>query len=251
MKRYLLKNKYSIITIIGMIFLWEISALYIDNEILFPRIENFFYSLKEIILDNKFITIVSNTINTLLLSVVISLLLAIVSSVLALNYEIFRYLFRYFFNILRSTPSVIIIVLVIIWSSIRVVPLVVSITIGTPLLYDNIIGGVSSMEKNIISMAKIYGVSRIDILKKIYLPGVYFFMCQLLGGIISLVFKVVVASEILSQKNNTIGGEIFLNKVYLDIGKIFGWVVIIIGINFLINQIFSIFDKKIRKWKNI
>jgi len=251
MKRYLLKNKYSIIAMVGMVFLWEILSIYIDNVVIFPRIKEFYYSLKGIILDTKFINIVFNTVKILFLSLGVSIFLGITASFLAIRYEMFQHLFKNFFNLLRSTPSVIIIVLVIVWSSIKIVPLIVAITIGTPLFYDNILGGIDSIDKNIISMAKIYKVSKIDILKKIYIPGVYFFISSLLGGIISLIFKVVIASEILSQKDNTIGGEIFLNKVYLDIGKIFGWVAIIIVINLVINKILNIFNKKITKWRKI
>lgn len=250
MIKYLWKNRYHIIALVSIILLWEIFAININNNIFCPPIEELFYSLKDIVVNDDFILITMNTLQTLILSVIVSIIFSISAAILALKNQFFNYIFKYLFNLLRSIPSVIFIVLVIIWSSIKVVPLIVGVTMIVPLCYDNLLSGVDSIDKKLISMAKVYKVRKIDILKNIYVPGVYFFVSKLIVGIVSLGFKVIIASEILAQKNKTIGGEIYLNKMYLDTSKILAWVVVIILINGIISWFINIFNKKITKWQD-
>ncbi|MGF6907522.1 ABC transporter permease [Fusobacterium sp. PH5-44] len=250
MIKYLWKNKYNVIALVSSVLVWEIFAIHVNNNIFCPRMRELLYSLKNIVMNDNFSSIVMNTLRTLILVLVISSVFAIIACILALKSQFFSYIFKYFFNLLRSIPSMIIIVLVVIWSNTRIVPLIVGTTMVIPLCYDNIFAGIGSIDEKLISMAKIYKVRKISILKNIYLPGVYFFVSKLVSGVVSLGFKVIIASEMLSQKNRTIGGEIYLNKMYLDTSKILAWVVIIILINEILSWIINIFNKKITKWQN-
>ena len=118
-------------------------------------------------------------------------------------------------------------------------------------MYENILGGIDSIDKNIIKMADIYKVSKIDILKGIYIPGVYYFSTSVIPTLIALALKVVIAGEVLSQDSLSIGGEIFIGKIYLESPSIFAWIIIIVFINFSLDIFFKKLNDKLTEWRKL
>jgi NitT/TauT family transport system permease protein len=166
---------------------------------------------------------------------------------LAHKFKTFYDVLNLLFSIINSLPSLIIIILVIIWSDIKFVPLAVSITIVVPIFYNNILSGIDSISKDIADICKVYKISNFNVIKKVYIPGLFFYITPTLGTLISINLKIILASEILSQKSNTIGGEIFINKMYLNTSNIFAWTIIVFLINIGISKIIKIINIKFKK----
>ncbi|MDR3258428.1 MAG: ABC transporter permease subunit [Fusobacteriaceae bacterium] len=242
MKKFLSLSKYVIIVV-----LWQILAIYIDNQLFFPRIQNVILSIKDIIRNDNFFFIIFNTLLYLLTSFILSGILSIIMAALAHKFKLFCDMLNLLFSIINSLPSLIIIILVIIWSDIKFVPLAVSITIVVPIFYSNILSGINSISNDIVDICKVYKISNFNIIKKIYIPGIFFYIAPTLGTIISINLKIILASEILSQKSNTIGGEIFINKIYLNTSNIFAWIIIVFLINICISKIIKIINIKFKK----
>ena len=156
-----------------------------------------------------------------------------------------------FFSFLKSIPTIAVIILVLIWSNVEIVPIITGIMILLPLVYENILGGIDSIDRDLLKMADIYKISKIDIFKGIYIPGVYYFSSAGIPALIALTLKVVIAGEVLSQGSLSIGGEIFIGKIYLETSSIFAWIVIVILINFLLDVFLKNINKKFTRWRNL
>lgn len=249
MKRYSKQNNYLFLSPIIFLIIWEIVARFVGNSMIFPNIAEIFYSLIDIIKSDNFLIILFNTLKKSVITLLTSMFLGSFLGVLSYNYKLCYLIFFPFINFIKSIPTIAVIILVLIWSKVEFVPFFAGIMIALPIIYENILGGIDSIDRDLIKMANIYNVSKFLIFKDIYLPGVYFFLSSTLSAITALVLKVVIAGEVLAQDTLSIGGEIFMGKIYLESGSIFAWIIIIIFINFVIELFIKCLNKRLNSWR--
>ena len=248
MKRYL-QTSIKIASFLLFLLVWNGAAAFIDNRFLFPGVWDVVTSLKDIVTDGGFFLIVLGTLKKLVMAIAVAGTLAIILGVISYRYRAVRIVLLPYVSFVKSVPTIAMIILVLIWIRAEVVPIVVGALILFPILYDNIISGIESVDRSIVKMSKVFKVSRMRMLGDVYIPGVYFHIAGGIHSLIGLGFKVIIAGEVLSQENQSIGGEILLNKVYLESSRIFAWVIVVIFINFLIEQGVLFFNRKIGSWR--
>lgn len=237
------------ISLLLFLIIWSCMAIYIDNSIIFPKIYEVGIALKKILSSETFIIILANTLGKLVTVMIIVILLSSLLAILSFRYKIFKELITPYINIIKAIPTVVLILIVLIWYNANVVPIIATIVIILPILYDNILNGINSIDKNLIKMNSIFRVSKKRTFFKLYLPAVYYNIAGGIHSLIGLAFKVTIAGEILSQENMSIGGEILLNKMYLEGANVFAWVSIVILLNFCIEKIVVLLNNKLMSWR--
>lgn len=251
MKKYLFQSRWLFISPLMFIVIWEIISKIIGNDLIFPGLVSIFNAFINIIKEKNFLLIVFHTLKRTAISIGISLIIGILCSILSYKYRFFYILFFPFFSFLKSIPTIAVIILVLIWSNVEIVPIITGIMILLPLIYENILGGIDSIDRDLLKMADIYKIPKIDIFREIYIPGVYYFSSAGISSLVALTLKVVIAGEVLSQGSLSIGGEIFMGKIYLETSSIFAWIIIVILINFLLDIFLKKGNKKLTKWRNL
>lgn len=248
MKRFM-QNSPKFLSIFFFLIIWEGVALYIDNSLLFPRVSEIFLSLKNLVASGDFILILWNTLSRFFISIVFSLILAIIFSVASYRYEIVGFLLFPFIIFLRAVPTIAIIIVVLIWSSVERVPIVVGMLILFPILYESILGGIKNVDKNLLKMSKVFKVSTKRVVRDIYIPSIYYSISSNIPSYMGLTFKVIIAGEVLSQESLSIGGEIFINKIYLESSNIFAWIIVVIVLNYFLEKGLKTINNRVCRWK--
>lgn len=248
MKRFM-QNSPKFLSIFFCFIIWEGVALYIDNSLLFPRVSEIFLSLKNLVVSGDFTLILWNTLSRFFISIVFSLILAIIFSVASYRYEIISFLLFPFIIFLRAVPTIAIIIVVLIWSSVEKVPIVVGMLILFPILYESILGGIKNVDKNLLKMSKVFKVSTKRVVRDIYIPSIYYSISSNIPSYMGLTFKVIIAGEVLSQESLSIGGEIFINKIYLESSNIFAWIIVVIVLNYFLEKGLKTINNRVCRWK--
>ncbi|MDY4801722.1 MAG: ABC transporter permease subunit [Fusobacterium mortiferum] len=248
MKRFM-QNSPKFLSIFFFLIIWEGVALYIDNSLLFPRVSEIFLSLKNLVASRDFILILWNTLSRFFISIVFSLILAIIFSVASYRYEVISFLLFPFIIFLRAVPTIAIIIVVLIWSSVEKVPIVVGVLILFPILYESILGGIKNVDKNLLKMSKVFKVPTKRVVRDIYIPSIYYSISSNIPSYIGLTFKVIIAGEVLSQESLSIGGEIFINKIYLESSNIFAWIIVVIVLNYFLEKGLKTINNRVCRWK--
>ncbi|WP_410207465.1 ABC transporter permease [Fusobacterium sp.] len=248
MKRYL-QTLIKIVSFILFIFAWNYIAFVVDNKFLFPSVWDILKALNDIFREDIFFPVVLRTLKKLVMAIFFSGILAIAVGVISYRNRLIQTLLLPYISFIKSVPTVALIILVLIWAKAEVVPVIVATMILFPILYDSILSGIESIDRDIIRMSQVFKVKKTRVLREVYIPGVYFHIAGGIHSLIGLGFKVIIAGEVLSQENLTIGGEILLNKTYLESSKIFAWVIVVILINFFIEQGILMFNRKINSWR--
>ena len=232
-----------------LLFLWEIIALKINNDIYLPTLQQVFISMKEIVLEDRFILDVVSTISRCILSFFIALVVALILGIISNNLNIFKNFLTPITSLARSIPNMVLIVLTLIWFNKESAPYIVVFIMVFPVLYDAILGSMKSIDKGTLEMAELYKISRKDKILNIYFPSIKFSLVSILSSTISLGFKIVIAGEVYGQPLYGIGAMIQSEKVNFNTTGIFAWIIIIVIISSILNLIEKFLLRRVFVWK--
>lgn len=231
-----------------LLFLWEVLANIINNDIYIPTIGQTISSLIEILKNNRFYLDISFSIIRSIISFIGAALGALFLGIISYTNRAFRNFLYPINSIIQSIPTMILIVLAMIWFNKNNAPFIVGFAIVFPVLYDTVLSSLVSIDKNILEMAKLYKISLKDRIIKIYIPSIKFKLVPIIISTYSLVFKVVIAGEVYGQPNFGMGTMIQLEKVNFNTPGIFAWLIIIILISNLLNKLQDIVSRRTLIW---
>lgn len=251
MKQFSWEDKlYNLLSYMVFIIVWEIVATVINNEIYLPKVMDIGKSIALIITERDFIKIILSTFYRTILSYGIALIMAIIFGVLSFTCPLFYYLFNPINSFFKTIPTLVLIVLALVWFDKNKAPYIVGLAIVFPILYEGIRNSFNEIDKNIMDMIKIYEVNFKDKLIKIYLPKIKFYLISILVSTFSLAFKVVIAGEVHGQPQYGIGSQIQIEKVNFNTSGIFAWIMIIVLISIIFEIINILLRKRVYRWKS-
>lgn len=251
MKKYLWKNKkYEIISVFLILILWEIAAIKINNEIYIPRIEEVLKSILSIIQGQNFKWNLLSSIYRTVISFLSAYILAVILGVLSLMYPVFKSFFKPINSVGKTIPTMVLVVLALVWFDKNKAPFVVGFAIVFPILYEGVVTALNNVDKNIMEMCKIYNVSTKEKIKKIYYPSIKFYTSGIFVSTFSLAFKVVVAGEVHGQPKFGVGAAIQLEKMNFNITGIFAWIILIALMSIVLDKVNKVFLKRSDRWKD-
>ena len=244
------KKSQIFLGIIVLLLIWELAAIKINKDIYLPRIEDVLFSIKEILKGPEFIKNSLSTLCRTLVSFTGALILSVILGVLSFMYPFFRNFLTPFNAIGKTIPTMILVLLALIWFDKDKAPFVVGFAIVFPILYEGIFNSLKDIDKKILDMCRIYKVSQREKIKKIYIPVIKFHIMGILISTFSLAFKVVIAGEVHGQPKYGIGAAVQIEKVNFNTVRIFAWIVIIAFISILFEYANKCLQKRIYRWKN-
>ncbi|MEF9990682.1 MAG: ABC transporter permease subunit [Romboutsia sp.] len=232
-----------------LLFLWQIIALKINNDIYLPTIGQVLSSLGKVVVTQKFYLDVISSIGRCIVSFFIAIALAIIIGMLAYISRKFRNFLKPINSIAQSIPTMVLIVLALIWFDKDNASIIVGFAIVFPILYDSVLSAMIGLDKRILEMATLYKVSLKNRILKIYFPAIKIQIVQILVSTYSLALKVVIAGEVYSQPKYGMGAMIQVEKMNFNTPGIFAWLVIIVAISMVLDVLQKILVRRVSVWK--
>ena len=246
----IMKNKekiYTLLSILSLLIIWKILAVIINKTILVPSPEETFHELVYIIKSPYFIVTVLGTIKRVLLGFFISFILAMILSLLAGFNNVIYYLLKPIVTIIKVIPTMGVILLALIWLKSKYATIFVGFLIIFPILYENNLKGIKSVDKKLLEMAKIYEISSFNLVKDIYIPSMRPFILAGINNALSINLKIIIAAEVLSQLPNSVGSFLQIEKTALNTAGVFAWCLVALVIGGIFEIILSYISKKMLK----
>ena len=237
----------SITSIILILFIWEISAFFVNADIILPRPIVVLKSLFQIVTHPNFIKKLLYTFSRGLTGFVISFILGIIVGVLAGVFTKFRAFISPVISVIKSTPVISVILLALIWFNVNDVPIFVAFLMAFPIVCGNIIEGVITVNKNLLEMANVYQVKFSDQLIHIFIPSIVPFIIAAASLALGVVWKVIIAAEVLSQPKWAIGTSLNEAKDFLLTEEVFAWTIVAILLSSISEFAFNRLLKKISR----
>lgn len=242
-------NKNKLLGLITLLVLWQVIAIGINKEIYLPKLQNVFIELLEIIKERDFYYNVLCSLLRTSISFILALLLAIILGILVKVYPFFKDFLVAFNAIGKTIPTMVLVVLALIWFDKNMVPYVVGFLIVFPILYEGIVSALNSVDNGILDMCKIYNVSLVTKIKKIYFNVIMNYVAEIFMSSFSLTFKVVIAGEVHGRPEYGIGSAIQYAKVNFEITEVYSWIVLIAIVSIIFEYLNKLLLRKMRKWE--
>lgn len=242
-----LNKKYQIISILIILTLWTIFAYVVDNTVKIPSPYETFIELIKIICNDKFLLQVTSTLTRVIISFSIAFVLGLVLGVVSGFNEGVYYLLNPIILILKSMPTMAVILLSLIWLGREISPILVCFLICFPIIYTAVVNGIVNIDKKLLEMTDIYRFTKSNKLKHLYLPSIKSALVTISATSFSLTIKVCIAAEVLSQPKYSMGTGFQMEKVALNTAGVLAWSVIAIVIAGIFELLITkILDRKIK-----
>lgn len=133
-----------------------------------------------------------------------------------------------FVTVTKAVPVASFVILFLIWFGSRWISFFISAMVVFPIVYLNLLEGLNSVDPKMREMAALFRVPFRNRIHYILLPSVRPFLVSAVRLAVGMGLKSGVAAEVIGQPQQSLGGELYQAKIYLDTASLFAWTVVII-----------------------
>ena len=152
-------------------------------------------------------------------------------------------------SLLKAIPVASFVVLLLIWWGSSFLAVAVCFLVVLPNIYINTLEGLKSTDRSLIEMGKVFRLPLGTKLFYIYLPALRPFLTGGLKLALGMCWKSGVAAEVIGTPAHSIGGQLYLSKIYLDTAGVFAWTAAVILCSVLFERLTLAGIKKIFAWQ--
>lgn len=169
-----------------------------------------------------------------LLGAVLALLLAAISY----RYPLAEEVLRPFMVFCKAVPVAVFAVLLLIWWGSSMLAVAICFLVVFPNIYLNTLEGLKSADRGLLEMAEVFRLPLGTQFFYIYRPALKPFLLSAFQLSLGMCWKSGVAAEVIGTPSHSIGGALYLAKIYLDTADLFAWTAVIVVLSvFLKNNI--------------
>jgi NitT/TauT family transport system permease protein len=236
-----MKNKLQefsyVIFIAAFIVLWHFLSLG-RKTLIFPSPYEVLLSLVSIIRSNIFVPVIGNTVKAVFLSFAMALIPALIFGISGKIVPAIYNVMDRISAVTRSIPTVAIILMALLLLPVSLTPLIICFFVVFPVLYTNIAEGLVSVDGRLLEMAKSYRIKKRKIITDIYIPSLRTFLIAGTRSALGLSFKIIVTAEVFNFVNsNTIGAQMYMHKIQIDLAGIIAWTIVVVIISLLFDLV--------------
>ncbi len=239
--------KYTAISLLWL-GIWQLVSMIVAQELLFPSPIAVAIRLFELMLTQDFYKTVGLSLLRILVGMLIGTLIGALGGLVTASSRTARDFFAPLLAVVKSTPVASFIILMVLWISRDITPLIIALMMVTPVVWTNVETGILNTDKSLLEMAKVYKMSRADKIKHVYLPSIAPYFLASLKASLGMAWKAGIAAEVLLQPIISIGKMISDSKILLETTDLFAWTVVVVILSVIIEKAMVLVLKKAVKY---
>lgn len=232
-------------SLVFWITVWYIAAEKVNTKILLPSPTDVLVKLKELITTQEFFSSVATSFVRIVKGFIIALLSGTALAVVSGLFKPFKIILQPFMSAIKSVPVASFVILSLIWLESEHLSGFISFVMVLPIIYINVLTGVSSRDEKMLEMAKVFRFSPLKKLLYIYMPSVIPFFKSGCSVALGLCWKAGIAAELIGVPDGTIGEQLYYSKIYILTEDLFAWTIVIILISVLFEKLFMLVISKL------
>lgn len=225
---------------------WQLAAMAMDwhtggrgNELLLPYPATVAVTLAKLAVTGSFWQTVLMTLCRIVAGLVAGCVLGTALALLTCASRWADCLLSPAIRVIRATPVVSFIVLVLLWVHTNRVPVVISALMVMPVVWANVSRGIRETDRQLLELAGAYGFGGWKTLRLVYLPSVRPYFAAAVTTATGLAWKSGVAAEVICLPLLAIGTQVYRSKLTLEIPSLFAWTVTVVLLSLLLEHLLS------------
>ena len=234
LRAFLKKGGWTLLSFSFLFLLWYIVALIVGNAYLLPSLGETIKASGRLLMDQDFWSAYVSTLMRSFAGFFISFIVAGFFALLTCYVAELEKFFAPILSLLRSLPTMAILLIIILWTSASVAPIVVSVLVLLPMLYSAMLGSKTAVNTELIEMSKVYGVPQKIMIKQLVLPSVYSSLSREALASLTLALKLTVSAEIMANTFQSLGGAMQTANLYAQTSSVFALAMIVFLTGFVL-----------------
>ncbi len=236
---------YIRIPILLLIYLgiWQLLSILVGSSLLLPSPLETGRSLVHILSDVRCLADIGNTFLRLFVGYWIGAIVGILLAILTAKSRILYFLLSPFRLLIKSTPILSFVLILLVSLVSNLVPVVVSAIMVAPMLWATTEQAILSLDPNLAEMGKVYYTP--------YRRFVLISLPQMLPQItasavtaLGFAWKSVITAEVISLPKFAIGNRMYLSKLYLETSEMFAWTLLVILLSLCMEAGFKLLTQR-------
>lgn len=231
MKKSLWKNCIAGISAgVFLIAVYFLAQAVVGNPLLFPPFSDCVKSFVNLLGDGAFYRALGRSLLRVISAFGISFIPALILAVVAYLYPTLERFFSPVTSVLRSLPTLAVLLIILFWMSAGTAPIAVAFLTLFPALYTGILAALKQTDRGLIEMSKTYEVPLRKRVFSLYLPSALPYILRESASALSLALKLVASAEVLAGTFLSLGGMMQDAKLYFDTPLLFA----LVGATFIV-----------------
>ncbi len=222
------------------IIAWVLTSFFYTSPLL-PKPFEVLMEICRILTSTSHIIDITWTFLHITLGLLFSIIIALILSILGFRFRLFQNALKPWISIFQSCPSIVwIVIFMISFGTGSVIPILSVFIMTLPGFYSSFLSGFTNIDKKLLSMASLYGVSVLRTFLHLILPGSKAVIVPSLVYSVGISWKVATMSEFVSS-NHGIGARLYASFRILDVNQVFSWGIIVVVLSLILDQILGKF----------
>ena len=228
-----------VFSVLIIIFSWQLASIKINSPLILPSFfkvcKAFFYLIQTKI----FYIQLAKTFLRVFFAFCLSIFAGIIFGFFCGKFQDVKKIFSFPLAVLRVTPVVAIILILVFSLSSSAVPVVASVLMTLPVVITTITEGVDSFFKNsrMNEMTRIFGFTRKQKIFYVLIPTLKPYLKSSVFSSFGMSWKVVVAGEVLCHPKYALGSALADAQIHLETSTVMAYTLALILINFIFEVI--------------
>lgn len=229
----------SIAAIAFWVSVWFVISLVVNQKFILPMPQHVLIAFWELIKTPVFWSSTLFSLYRVVLGVTASFVVGCITAYALSKSKIADALISPLLSVIKATPVACFIVIIWVWvNDTSHLPTFIASLIVIPIVCSNVLQGISSIDKELTEVAKIYKFSPLKKFKCLYLPSIAPFVLSSLRSSLGMAWKASVAAEMIVLAKNSIGKEIYNTKLYsMDEATVFAWTIVVIVLSVILEKL--------------
>ena len=216
---------------------WQLAAMAMGNPLLLPTPMMVLRRLLALMAEAAFWQITMVSIGRVLLGVVLGIVLGVGLAVLTCVSALADMLVAPAMTAVQATPVASFAILVLIWLDRDFVPVLICVMMVLPVIWNSVAGGIRMTDSQLLEMARVYRLSRLRVLRRIWIPAVLPVFRSACISALGLGWKAGIAAEVLTVPKHSIGRMISEGKLYVMTEDMFAWTLTVVALSLLLQRL--------------
>ncbi len=216
--------------------IWSIAAIAVNEKLIVPTPWAVLRSLWEIITTSEFWIPAVMSFLRVILGVTASVVIGCITAYLISKSKLLNTVVSPLLSIIKATPVASFIVIAWVWIDTGYLPIFIASLIVIPIITSNVLQGISAIDKELLDVARVYRLSPIKKLYRLYIPTVAPYFLAACKSSLGMAWKASVAAEMIVLTRSSIGREIYYAKTNFETAPVFAWTIIVIILSVVIEK---------------
>ncbi len=231
------KQGRKILVCLAWLVIWQTCAMLAGSELLLPSPVATMRAILRLAMEKSFYIDAGATLARCVIAMLLSFGVGMTAAFAAYKRERIRDFLKLPVSFFKSVPVMAIIIYVILLASSDWVAIIVCFIMCFPIVYTSALCGLDSVSAEYIELAEIYGLTERQKRQLIYLPAIRSDINAALRLVCGISWKAVIAAEVLSIPDFSLGYEMMNAKYYLETDRLFAYIIAIVCLSLIFERL--------------